>query len=48
MCKLSVVEAKITTLAPSFSAACLITSAYAWALKEFNLSFVTFNTLLTP
>ena len=48
MYKLSVVEDNKITFALSFCAACLITSAKAFALKLFNLSLDTFKTLSTP
>jgi hypothetical protein len=43
---LSVVDVKMT-FALSFCAACVITSAYAFAVNAANLSFY-FNTLSTP
>ncbi|MNE21645.1 hypothetical protein D3C80_1148150 [compost metagenome] len=42
------VDESKTNLALSFSAACLMTSAYALAVKPDNLSLFTFNTLSTP
>jgi len=41
-------ELTTTTLALSFSAACLITAAYIFALKVSNDELETFRTLLTP
>ena len=41
-------EESKTTFVPSFWAACLITSAYAFAVNFDNLSSFTFKTLSTP